>query len=45
MKVVATPSNTTITRLVSGVELKLQSTGKHWTLQAKPANNASEKQK
>lgn len=32
----ATPSETTVTRVVTGVELKLKQSGKHWTLTAKP---------
>lgn len=36
MTVVATRSETTITRLVTGVELALKQSGKHWTLTAKP---------
>jgi hypothetical protein len=34
--VVASKSETTVTRLVAGVELKLQQSGKHWLLSAKP---------
>lgn len=34
--VVATKSETIITRLVSGVELALKQSGKHWILSAKP---------
>jgi len=36
MTVVATRSETVITRLVTGVELALKQSGKHWTLTAKP---------
>lgn len=36
MTVVATRSETIITRLVTGVELALKQSGKHWTLTAKP---------
>ena len=34
--VVATRSETVVTRLISGVELALKQSGKHWTLTAKP---------
>ena len=34
--VVASKSETVVTRLVAGVELKLKQSGKHWTLTAKP---------
>lgn len=34
--VVALKSETVVTRLVTGVELKLKQSGKHWTLTAKP---------
>lgn len=34
--VTATAAETTVTRLVSGVELALKQSGKHWTLSAKP---------
>ena len=34
--VVASKSETVVTRLVTGVELKLKQSGKHWTLTAKP---------
>jgi len=34
--VTATAAETTVTRLVSGVELALKQSGKHWTLTAKP---------
>lgn len=34
--VVATKSETTITRLVAGVELALRNSGKSWTLSVKP---------
>jgi hypothetical protein len=37
--VVATKSETVITRLVTGVELALKQSGKHWTLTAKPEKN------
>lgn len=33
--VVASKSETVVTRLVAGVELKLKQSGKHWTLTAK----------
>lgn len=36
MTVVATRSETVITRLVIGVELALKQSGKSWTLTAKP---------
>ena len=36
MTVVATRSETVITRLVTGVELALKQSGKSWTLTAKP---------
>jgi hypothetical protein len=36
MTVIATRSETVITRLVAGVELALKQSGKHWTLTAKP---------
>ena len=36
MTVVATRSETVITRLVTGVELALKQNGKSWTLTAKP---------
>jgi hypothetical protein len=32
MNMTVTPTTTTVTRLVAGVELKLQTSGKHWTL-------------
>lgn len=35
--VVATKSETVITRLICGVELALKQSGKHWQLSAKPA--------
>lgn len=34
--VVASKSETVVTRLVAGVELKLKQSGKHWVLTAKP---------
>ena len=34
--VVATRSETVVTRLIAGVELALKQSGKHWTLSAKP---------
>jgi hypothetical protein len=34
--VAASKSETTITRLVTGVELALKQSGKHWTLSVKP---------
>ena len=37
MTVVATKSETVITRLICGVELALKTSGKHWTLAVKPA--------
>lgn len=33
--VVASKSETVVTRIISGVELKLKQSGKHWTLTAK----------
>ena len=36
LTVVASRSETVITRLVSGVELALKQSGKHWVLSAKP---------
>lgn len=34
--VVASKSETTITRLIAGVELALKQSGKHWVLSVKP---------
>ena len=36
LTVVASKTETTITRLVAGVELALKQSGKHWVLSAKP---------
>lgn len=37
MTVTAQPGRTTVTRLVSGVELKMVRDGVHWTVKAQPA--------
>lgn len=36
MTVVATKSETVVTRLIAGVELALRNSGKSWTLSVKP---------
>lgn len=43
MKATVTQKGATITRLVSGVELKLQTSGKHWTLSVQKKDEKSGK--
>lgn len=43
IKVVATDQGLAVTRLVYGVELKLQESGKHWTLSVSKTPKESKK--